>query len=532
MSSQAQCKPQMTQSSKKRKLSNLLRHLPDAIQTPGYDPTVTGITYDSRRVQPGSIFVAVPGENVDGHQFISDAIAKGAVAIFGTQVQSASGAHYFRVKNSRQTLATLAAAFYDFPARKLTVIGVTGTDGKTTTANFIFEILKAAGIHVGMISTVNAVIGEQVADTGFHVTTPEAPDVQRYLAQMVAAGLTHVVLEATSHGLAQERVAACDFDLGAVTNIMHEHLDYHGTYEAYRAAKGRLFASLAATHTKPRGNFRTALLNRDDSSYDYLHALVEPPSHQISYGLHPDADIRAHTIHSTPAGLTFVVAGTGFALDIKTKLLGEYNVHNIMAAIGITVAGLGIEPDAARVGIAALEGIQGRMQPIDMGQNFLAIVDFAHTPNAMRRALEAGRAMTGGRIIAVFGSAGLRDREKRRLMAEVSAELADLTVLTAEDPRTESLDGILEEMAAGAQFRGAVEGENLWRIPDRGGAIRFALDLAQPDDAVLVCGKGHEQSMCFGEIEYPWDDGIALTAALADYLGVPGPEMPRLPTSA
>jgi len=522
----------MLQPSNIHKLSTLFQHLPSVMQTLGYDPIVTGITHDSRRVQPGSIFVAIPGENVDGHQYIPDAIVKGAVAVLGTQLQPESGAHYFRVQNARKALATLAAAFYDFPAQKLTVIGVTGTDGKTTTANFIFEILKAADIRAGMISTVNAVIGEQVADTGFHVTTPEAPDVQRYLAQMVDAGLTHVVLEATSHGLAQERVAACDFDLGAVTNIMHEHLDYHGTYEAYRATKGRLFASLAATHTKPRGNFRTAVLNRDDPSYDYLHALVTPPTQQISYGLHPEADIRAHTIRSTSAGIAFELAGPGFTLELKTQLLGEYNVYNIMAAIGVTVAGLGIEPDAARAGVAALEGIQGRMQPIDMGQNFLAIVDFAHTPNALRRALEAGRAMTEGRIIAVFGSAGLRDREKRRLMAEVSAELADLTVLTAEDPRTESLDAILEEMIAGAKSRGAVEGKNLWRVPDRGGAIRFALDLAQPWDAVLVCGKGHEQSMCFGEIEYLWDDGIALTAALADYLDVPGPEMPRLPTSA
>ncbi len=518
--------------SESHKLSVLLQYLPALEPIPETNPLITSITHDSRRVKAGSLFVAVSGGSVDGHQFIHHAVSKGAVAVVGTQSQSVgSRVPYIRVRDARKALAILGAAFYDFPARKLTVIGVTGTDGKTTTANLIFEILKTADKRVGMISTVNAIIGDQVADTGFHVTTPESPDVQQYLARMVDAGLSHVVLEATSHGLAQERVAECDFDIAAVTNITHEHLDYHGSYEAYRAAKGLLFTSLAATHTKVGGNFRVAILNRDDQSYEYLHTLVDEPTRQITYGLHASALIRAHSIQSTPEGMAFSVKGPGFQMEAQTQLLGEYNVSNILAAIGITVAGLGVELDAAREGIAALKGIPGRMQPINMGQNFLAIVDFAHTPNALRRALEAARAMTERRVIAVFGSAGLRDREKRRLMAECSAELADLTILTAEDPRTESLDGILNEMIAGAESRGVEEGKNVWRIADRGNAIRFALDKAQPNDIVMICGKGHEQSMCFGEIEYPWDDQIALRAALSEYLGVLGPEMPRLPTS-
>jgi len=512
-------------------LSTLIEHLPEIKTFAGDEVLVTVVVHDSRDVEPGALFVAVPGLNVDGHNYISDAIERGAVAVVGTHAFEGLTVPYVRVKHAPKALALLAAAFYGFPAHKLTVIGVTGTDGKTTTSNFIYQILKAAGLKVGMISTVNVVIGNQIADTGFHVTTPEAPSVQRYLAQMVEAGITHVVLEATSHGLAQHRVAACDFDIGVVTNITHEHLDYHGSYEAYQEAKGRLISSLGATTPKRRGNVRLAVLNHDDQAYEYLGTLSQDPVHQISYGFSPEADIRAKGINHLPNGLKFQILSEGLSFDVETRLLGSYNVYNILAAVGATVVGLGVAPDAARSGIAALEGIPGRMEPIDLGQQFRAIVDFAHTPNALKRALEAARPMTKGNVIAIFGSAGLRDREKRCLMAEVSAKFADLTVLTAEDPRTESLDDILVEMAQGAESQGGVEGQNFWRVPDRGESIRFALNMAQPGDLVLLCGKGHEQSMCFGEIEYPWDDRTALRASLAEHLGIEGPEMPWLPTS-
>jgi UDP-N-acetylmuramoyl-L-alanyl-D-glutamate--2,6-diaminopimelate ligase len=217
-------------------------------------------------------------------------------------------------------------------------------------------------------------------------------------------------------------------------------------------------------------------------------------------------------------------------LDIQSNLVGEYNVSNCLAAIAATVEGLGLEGRAAQQGIADLQSIPGRMEVIDKGQDFLAIVDFAHTPNALKRALQTSRQLTQGKVIAVFGSAGLRDREKRRIMAQVSAQMADLTVLTAEDPRTESLDDILTEMAAGAKSQGGQEGETFWRVPDRGMAIKFALKLAKPGDVVISCGKGHEQSMCFGEVEYPWDDRIAMEAALTEHLGLSGPHMPYLPT--
>jgi UDP-N-acetylmuramoyl-L-alanyl-D-glutamate--2,6-diaminopimelate ligase len=330
--------------------------------------------------------------------------------------------------------------------------------------------------------------------------------------------------------------------LAVVTNITHEHLDYHGSFEAYRAAKARLFSALSETPTKPQGNPRLAVLNRDDASYDYLTAVIrsqntpqisnhQSPISAVSYGLYPEASLRAEDILYTPSGLRFTAAGPDFQLPIESPLAGEFNVSNCLAALAATVMGLQVDEGAAREGIRALQSIPGRMERIHMGQDFQAVVDFAHTPNALQRALHAARQMASGRVIAVFGSAGLRDRAKRRMMAEASARLADLTILTAEDPRTEALDDILSEMAEGARSEGGVEGETFYRIPDRGDALRFAISQAEPGDLVIALGKGHEQSMCFGEVEVPWDDRRAVRAALAERLGVDGPEMPSLPTS-
>jgi UDP-N-acetylmuramoyl-L-alanyl-D-glutamate--2,6-diaminopimelate ligase len=508
------------------------------------DIPITGISIDSRAVKPGHLFVAMQGGSVDGHDYIPKAVDNGAVAVVGERDIRLS-VPYIRLENPRRSLTWIAASFYNWPGRKLTVVGVTGTDGKTTTTNLLYQILLAAKIKAGMISTVNAVIGDEVLDTGFHVTTPDAHDVQRYLAKMVEAGLTHVVLETTSHGWAQYRVDACEFDVGVVTNITHEHMDEHGSYENYRAAKARLFSSLEITSEKSQGNPRLAVINRDDDkSFDFLNDFIEKtPSlvkaRKVNYGLREKADVRAVDVNYSPSGIHFTAKSRDFAISVSSKLVGAYNVSNCLAALTAAIYGLKIEPEIAAQGIASLEGIPGRMERIDMGQNFTAIVDFAHTPNALKVTLEAAKEMLSfkgegkgdkGRVIAVFGSAGLRDKEKRRMMAETSVELADLTVLTAEDPRTESLAGILEEMAAGARSGGGREGETFWRVPDRGEAIRFALSLARPSDIVLSCGKGHEQSMCFGAREHLWDDRTAMRAALAELLGVQGPKMPYLPT--
>jgi UDP-N-acetylmuramoyl-L-alanyl-D-glutamate--2,6-diaminopimelate ligase len=509
-------------------LKSVLQNFPEG-QNPVYQGvTITGIVADSRQVQPGNLFVALVGGSADGHRFIPQAIQRGAVAVVGMQPLGGLPVPYILVNDSRQALAHLAAAYYDFPAQKMVVIGITGTDGKTTTANLLFKILKTAGLRTGMISTVNAVIGDMELDTGFHVTTPDAADVQRYLSMMAGDGTTHVILEATSHGLAQYRVEACDFDVAIVTNITHEHLDYHGSFDEYLAAKARLFTGLGRSAIKMHSVTQMGILNRDDQSYEYLSGIAR--TDLLTYGLHPQADIRASEVAYARGGTVFQVSGLGFSFQVNSRLVGDYNVSNCLAAIAAAVGALNLEPEIAQSGIAAFEGVPGRMEVIDLGQDFTAIVDFAHTPNALRRALETARQMTTGKVISVFGSAGLRDRAKRRLMAEVSGMWADISILTAEDPRTESLHAILDEMAGGVESQGGVEGVNYWRVSDRGEAIRQAVALAKPGDLVIACGKGHEQSMCFGTEEFPWDDRVAMRAALSEHLNQPGPGMPYLPT--
>jgi UDP-N-acetylmuramoyl-L-alanyl-D-glutamate--2,6-diaminopimelate ligase len=493
---------------------------------------ISGVAIDSRAVKAGDLFVALRGGSVDGHEFAAQAVARGAVALAGDRPLPGIGVPCIRFRDSREALTWVAAGFYDWPGRRLTVVGVTGTDGKTTTTNLIHQILLTAGLKSGMISSVNAVLGDQVLDTGFHVTTPDAQDLQKYLAQMVEAGLTHAVLETTSHGWAQHRTDACEFDVGAITNITHEHLDQHGSFENYRAAKARLFESLERTHAKDPARKRLAVLNHDDDSYVYLKERVQVEA--VSYGFEAGADIRAEQISTGEAGLRFTAVDGPLRVAVESPLLGEYNISNCLAAFAVATRGLGIRPEVAARGIQTLGAVSGRMERIQMGQAFEAIVDFAHTPNALRVALQAARRLISpekpGRVIVVFGSAGLRDREKRRLMAQTAAKLADLTVLTAEDPRTESLEAILAEMAEGAESMGGLEGKTFWRVPDRGQAIAFALELARIGDVVMACGKGHEQSMCFGSVEYPWDDRVAVRCALARKLEVAGPSMPYLPT--
>ena len=491
---------------------------------------IKAIAADSRLAGDGSLFVALRGDEFDGHAYAGDAIERGAVAVVGEVPNLAIDVPYIQVENSRQALAELAAVWNGHPSRDLYMIGVTGTDGKSTTCNLLYEILREAGHQVGLITTVNAVIGSDVLDTGLHVTTPSALEVHAYLRKMIAAGFTHCILETTSHGLAQHRVSACDFDLAVVTNITHEHLDYHGSYDAYRAAKAKLFIELSLSEKNDRAALNTAVLNVDDDAYTYLESFIE--GKKLTYGTDGKGLVQAYDIRDSRDGLSFHIVGSDYDVQVDSALIGVYNVSNCLAAHTAAVEGLGISPVTAAAGISKMKGVPGRMELIDMGQRFTAIVDFAHTPNALRRALETARALTSGRVLTVFGSAGLRDREKRKLMAEISADLSDITVLTAEDPRTESLDGILGEMAEGAVSRGGVEGASFWRVADRGDALRLAVEMAREDDLVIACGKGHEQSMCFGEIEYPWDDRVALRAAIAEHLMISGYQMPPLPTSS
>jgi len=495
------------------KLSQLVAALPRADFFGDGDPDITQIVSDSRQVKPGALFVAYPGVSVDGHRFILDAVHQGAAAIVGERefqaVEQIAGLPYIRVPNARAALAYLSACWHGFPARRLVMIGVTGTDGKTTTTNLIHSILTAAGVSAGMISTVNAYVGGQTYDTGLHTTTPDAPDVQKYLAQMVAAGQTHCVLETTSHGLAQHRVDACEFDVGAVTNITHEHLDIHGSFEAYRAAKARLFEMVATSMRK--GIPKTVVLNADDSSYEFLRAIRAEV--ELSYGMTSGALVSAREVEYRPDVTRCVAVTPVGRIQLETQLVGQHNVYNVLAAVSVGLA-LQLPVEAIQRGVAALKAVPGRWERIDEGQDFLAIVDFAHTPNSLEQALRAARQMTRGQVIVVFGAAGLRDVEKRGLMGRVAGRLADKIVITAEDPRTESLDQIMAAIAEGVLAEGKREGQDWYRVSDRAEALRLAVELAQPGDVVMACGKGHEQSMCFGTVEYPWDDRQAMREAL------------------
>jgi UDP-N-acetylmuramoyl-L-alanyl-D-glutamate--2,6-diaminopimelate ligase len=486
------------------------------VQTPIAAPVVES----AQALEPGGVFVARSGASVDGHDFIPQAVERGAAAVFGSQPLQDLGVPYVQVADPQAVLGPLAAAYYEFPSQQLVLIGVTGTNGKTTTTTMLHSILRhSTGGRAGFISTIAADLGGETADTGLHVTTPGAPDVQRYLAEMVRNGITHAVIEMTSHGLAQGRLNGIDLDVAVLTNLTHEHLDYHGSFENYRAAKGRMFEMLAQSKHKHSQNGTTlpklSVINDEDTN---AHYFAEFPSDRvIRYGISNQADYSATDVSEHDGSTTFQVVYRGQPLEgrFSMPLIGRFNVMNALAAVAVTHS-LGARLAAIERGLLELPVIAGRMERIDEGQEFTAIVDFAHTPDALEKALITARGLTSqqGRVIAVFGSAGLRDVEKRRMMAEVSAQLANITVLTAEDPRTEPLDAILQMMADGCLAHGGIEDETFMRVPDRGEALYRACQLARPGDVVIACGKGHEQSMCFGTTEYPWDDREALRAAL------------------
>lgn len=479
-------------------------------------------------VRQGGVFVARIGASSDGHRFIPSAIQKGAVAIVGekpiTELGFECTVPYVQVSHALEITGYLAAAYHQFPSRKLIVIGVTGTDGKTTTSTLLHSILQHATDHkTGLISTIAAELGDEKVDTGFHVTTPNAPQVQELLQRMVMNGLTHVVLETTSHGLAQGRLNGVEFDMALLTNVTHEHLDYHGSFEHYRASKGRLF-HMAATSPQKAGVPKVSILNRDDANFDFFASFAVQS--QKTYGIVNPADYFAEAIEYRVGDTRYTLNAEAEKREIHVALSGRFNVMNSLAAIS-AARSLDVSWAHIHEGLSAVKQISGRLERIDEGQDFIAMVDFAHTPNALRNALMAGHEMVskGGRLICVFGCAGLRDREKRRLMPEIAMEIADYSVFTAEDPRTESLETILQTMTEAAENVGGIEGRDFERVQDRGLALYRACTLAQAGDVVLACGKGHEQSMAFGTIEYHWDDRDALRAALR------GEPLKTLPTA-
>ncbi len=466
---------------------------------------ITSLAYDSRLVQPGGLFFAVPGVHTDGRRFLADAAKRGAVVALGEALQETSSLPlpYIEVRDVRTALANLACAFYSYPARHLCTIGVTGTDGKTTTSNLISILLEAAGRHTGLMTTANFKIGGREWENATRQSTLEALEVQQLLRRMLDAGVTHAVIETTSHGLELRRVLGCEFDVGVVTNITHEHLDFHKTLNGYRRAKARLFEMLDEKRDKGVGARPVAILNRDDVSYDILKPYCHVPI--LDYGIDRPAAVRAVDIQLHAYSTRFRVILPDTEMHIETQLVGRFNVSNCLAAIA-TAHSQGIQSAATVQGLANVHGVTGRMERIDEGQPFTVIVDYAHTPDSLEKVLTTLRPLTTGKLMAVFGSAGERDVQKRPIMGRIATQMTDFFVITDEDPRDEDREKILREIAKGAEESGKREGRDFLCIANRTHAIAQAFKHAEPGDTVLLAGKGHEQSIFIGREKLPWDD--------------------------
>ena len=472
---------------------------------------VTGVTHDSRAVRPGMLFVAVPGLRVDGHDYVPAAIEAGAAGVIVERPIPGVAAPQVVVVAARPALGSAAAWWFGDPSRELTVIGITGTDGKTTTAYLAVSALEAAGLRTGMIGTIATRIGGRTDDHAEHATTPEAPELQAALRAMVDAGDEMAVIETTSHALALDRVVGVVYDVAILTNITHEHLELHGSWEAYREAKLSLFDRLRGARgvQKPRPVPATAIVNLDDPSAGlFVGTARDAGASVITYGTEPAADIRATRISEDRQGVHADIVTPSGDATIDLRLAGRFNVHNALAVVALGDA-LGLDAERVRQGLAGLAVVPGRMERIDLGQPFGVVVDFAHSPASLTTVLDLlapSAAARGGGVIAVFGSAGERDTAKRPQMGRIAGERARLVVVTDEDPRGEDRDAILDEIARGAEAAGRRRGHDLLLIADRRAAIAAAFDAARPGDIVLLAGKGHERSIIGPDGELPWHE--------------------------
>jgi len=472
---------------------------------------VTGVTHDSRAVRPGMLFVAVPGLRVDGHDYVPAAIEAGAAGVIVERPIPGVAAPQVVVVAARPALGSAAAWWFGDPSRELTVIGITGTDGKTTTAYLAVSALEAAGLRTGMIGTIATRIGGRTDDHAEHATTPEAPELQAALRAMVDAGDEIAVIETTSHALALDRVVGVVYDVAILTNITHEHLELHGSWEAYREAKLSLFDRLRGARgvQKPRPVPATAIVNLDDPSAGlFVGTARDAGASVITYGTEPAADIRATRISEDRQGVHADIVTPSGDATIDLRLAGRFNVHNALAVVALGDA-LGLDAERVRQGLAGLAVVPGRMERIDLGQPFGVVVDFAHSPASLTTVLDLlapSAAARGGGVIAVFGSAGERDTAKRPQMGRIAGERARLVVVTDEDPRGEDRDAILDEIARGAEAAGRRRGHDLLLIADRRAAIAAAFDAARPGDIVLLAGKGHERSIIGPDGELPWHE--------------------------
>ena len=448
------------------------------------------VTFDSRQVVPGALFFCVRGANEDGHDFAGEAVREGAAALVVERWLDLDVAQIL-VPSARQAMGPMSAVVFGNPARSLTIVGVTGTNGKTTIVHLLDAVFRAAGHRTGAIGTVGAhVAGESVP---LARTTPEAPDLQRLLGRMRDADVTTVAMEVSSHALDQDRVGGVTFDAAVFTNLSQDHLDHHGSMESYFAAKASLFAE---------GRTRHAVLNVDDA---WGRRLLDIPIPVTTFGLGAGADVRAEEVRSRVDGLAFRVDGR----EVTSRLRGAFNVSNCLAAIASSRV-VGIDTDDAIRGLASAGHVPGRMEPVDAGQDFLVVVDYAHTPDSIRTVLAAARPLATGRVIVVFGCGGDRDRAKRFPMGAAATEGADLTVITTDNPRSEDPLEIIAEVE-----RGAVKGGGRYVVePDRREAIRLASAEARAGDVVVVAGKGHEAAQELADGTVPFDDRVVVREEL------------------
>jgi UDP-N-acetylmuramoyl-L-alanyl-D-glutamate--2,6-diaminopimelate ligase len=474
------------------------------------DIEVSGVGYDSRLAGPGQLFVAVAGTHSDGHDHVVVALRQGApAAVVEHLVPGAPVEAQVVVPDTRVALAQLAAAVNRHPSRELPVIGVTGTDGKTSTTTMLHAALSESLGRTGSLTTVDFRIGDEIEPNLSRQTTLEAPEVQGLMRRMLDSGCRAIALESTSHGLALHRLDEIFFAGAVFTNITHEHLDFHKTWEAYFEAKASLL-------DRARGDSGFAVLNRDDP-LAFPRLLERAQERRLTYSAAgaKDADLRAGPPVVTASGISFRAVTPAGEAEVRLRMAGRWNVANALAAIS---AGLLMDQPLDRLveGLGALAAIPGRMELVDLGQAFSVVVDYAHTAAALALALYELRSATPGRLWVVFGSAGERDRAKRAEMGRLAAQLADQVVVTSEDPRGEDADAIIEEICAGAIAAGAEEGANLRRLTDRAAAVRLAIRGAIPGDTVLLAGKGHERSILTAAGSVPWNERAAAEVAIRE----------------
>jgi len=474
---------------------------------------VTEVAYDSRRVGPGSLFVALRGLKADGTEFASVAAARGAVAIVSeAAAPSAVSAPWIVVPDARLALAVLADELWEHPSRELTVVGITGTNGKTTTAYLMRSILEAAGLKCGLLGTVVYNVGDR--DHEATRTTPEAPDVQRMFRQMVSNGCRAAAMEVSSHALARKRVYAMRFSAAFFINLSRDHRDFHGDMESYFQAKRRLFELLPPD--------APGVINIDDPKGASLLPVVRRAT---TYAVKQPADVSPEPFQLSLRGLTFTARTPRGPVAVRSSMVGRPNLYNILAAVATGVA-LDLPVAAIEAGVANLPGVPGRFQVVSSPTDDVSVVvDYAHTDDALKNLLETARALSAGRLITVFGAGGDRDRTKRPLMGAVAGRMSDVVVVTSDNPRSEDPDAIIAEVLRGIPGaaprngskmpREVTRGPEVLAIADRGEAVARAIALARPGDLVIVAGKGHERTQVIGDRELPFDDVVASGEALA-----------------